>query len=98
MDKNMKDAYVKKQAAELQKIDAQLQGLETKVYSTEGKVRARQQKQLDELKQKRVDINNRLEKLESTGTDAWLDIKRVIETTKNEISRAIRRSMAQLKK
>jgi predicted nucleic acid-binding Zn-ribbon protein len=98
MDNKMKEDYIRKQAVELQKIDAELRNLETKIYSTKGNMRAQQQKKLDELKQKRGDINTRLEKLETIGTDAWMDVKRMIETTKNEIHRGIRRTILHLQK
>ncbi len=93
MDEKRKEAYVAKQTAELQKIDADLKEMEAKIESTEADVKIEKQKQLEELKQKRAELNDRLEKLVETGTNAWKDVKRLIELSKKDIKRSIKHAV-----
>jgi len=101
MDRRMdlrREHYLRKQQTELGKLDASIRYLEVKAMSAKTEVRQSVGDAIDEARRKRAEINERLKALAQTGSNAWKDIKRVVDSTKMDIKRIVRRSISEIEK
>jgi len=95
MDNNSKKSYLAKLASQLNDLDKKLDELKAKAASSVGTVKAEYEKTVDELRGKRKEAEEHLQKLKVASKEGWKELKRgtrkVIGSMNESIENAIRK-------
>lgn len=84
-----KDEYVRKMHSKLDHWSAEIDKLAAKAYQSKADIRVEYNQQIEELRSKRNEARNKLERLQDAGEGAWEDMKAGVETAWNAIGTAI---------
>ena len=74
-------AYIDKMAAKLKEWDAEIQKLEAKADAVKVDVKTDYRKQIDELRGKRAEAQQKLNEIKVAGEGAWEELKAGIENS-----------------
>lgn len=74
-----KDAYVQKLKAKIDQWDAELDKLTAKADQVEADSKIEYAKQVEDLRAKRKDLEDKIAKVQKAGDEAWEDLKRGVE-------------------
>jgi len=96
-DMTTKDEFVRKMHAKLDQWNAEIDTLKAKADSAEAEARAEYHKQLETLRSKRDDARHKLNELESSGENAWEDLKAGVELAWESVSEAVRSATSRFK-
>ncbi len=87
-----KDAYVQKLKAKIDEWNADLDKLAAKADQAEGETKIKYQQQIEDLKNKREELEDRVTSLKDSSESAWEDLKEGVEksweTWKDSFSKA----------
>ena len=92
-----KDAYVQKLHAKIDEWNADIDKLKAKAAQLEADSRIEYQKQIDALKTKRNEIENKLSELSRSGEGAMEDIKAGIDRAWEAMNEAIKSATSRFK-
>jgi len=67
--------YIDKMAARLKEWDAEIEKLELKAETAKADVKASYNKKINELRLKKEEAHQKLEKIQDAGEDAWEELK-----------------------
>lgn len=81
--------YVRKMHSKLDHWNAEIDKLATKASQSKTEMRAEYDKHVEELRTKRDEAKNNLERLQSAGEGAWEDMKAGVEMAWDAIGEAI---------
>lgn len=84
-----KDEYVRKMHSKLDHWNAEIDKLAAKASQSKAEMRAEYDKQVEELRTKRDEAKNYLERLQSAGDGAWEDMMAGVEMAWDAIGEAI---------
>ena len=76
-----RDKFIARMKSQLDEGKAELHKLESKVGNAQAGVRAKYWQTIEELHEKRVAAETKLEEIESAGEEAWKDFKDEAERT-----------------
>ena len=74
-----RDAFVQKMKAKLDEWNAQIDKLEAQSRRKSAEVQADYQQRIDDLKDKRQEARQKIDKLQDAGESAWEDLKSGVE-------------------
>ncbi len=87
-----KDAYVQKLKAKIDEWNADLDKLSAKADQADGETKIKYQQQIEDLKSKRKELQDKVTNLKDASESAWEDIKEGVEksweTWKESFSKA----------
>lgn len=90
-----RDAYIAKMRAEIDAIDARIKELSAKTNRARADARVEMQHKLDDLREKRSELDERMEALRGASSQAWADVKTGFEHAwgelKSSVESAVRR-------
>ncbi|MCR4298275.1 MAG: coiled coil domain-containing protein [Gallionella sp.] len=84
-----KDEYVRKMHSKLDHWNAEIDKLATKASQSKAAIHAEYNKQIEELRSKRNEARNKLERLQDAGEGAWEDMKAGVDMAWDAIGEAI---------
>ena len=84
-----KDEYVRKMHSKLDHWNTEIDNLAAKAAQSKAEVSAEYHKHIDELRAKRDEAKNSLERLQGAGEGAWEDMKTGLEMAWTAIGEAI---------
>ena len=85
-----KDAYIQKLHAKIDEWNADIDKLNAKASQVEADSKIEYQKQIEVLKQKRSDIENKLSEISRSGEEAWNDLKAGIDLAWEAMNEAVK--------
>ncbi|HNS13758.1 MAG TPA: hypothetical protein PKM08_00360 [Syntrophorhabdaceae bacterium] len=85
MDKEKREAYIEKLAAQLKEWNAQIDGLMAKAEKAKADAGTEYARQIENLNQKKETATKRLEELKGKGEGAWEDIAAGIEKVLDDL-------------
>jgi uncharacterized coiled-coil DUF342 family protein len=89
-DKNL---YQENFEAKLKELKAQLDFIEAKAAQAKAESKIELQKQLQDLRQKRDAVRERLDKIRESSGDAWKDFKTGLERAADDLKGALDKAM-----
>jgi len=90
----MKDTYEQRLQAKLEEWDAEIAKLKVKAGEVEAAAQTQYKQELEDLQERRKELEAKLEELRQSGEGAWEDIKAGIELSKDSLDQAIRSARA----
>jgi uncharacterized coiled-coil DUF342 family protein len=93
---SQKDAYIQKLQARLHEWDKEVDRLATKAIKAKADAKLEYYEQIEELRDKREVVIEKLEKLRQASDDAWKDLKAGIESAWNDLSETLKSATSRL--
>jgi len=95
----MKDRkeYIDQMSAKLKEWDAEIQKLVAKADKAKADIKADYQQELDELRNKREEAQQKLKEIQQAGEDAWEELKDGIEKSWKTLGDSIKSAFRKLK-
>jgi hypothetical protein len=90
-------AYIDKMAAKLKEWDADILKLEAKTDAVKADVKAEYRKQIEELRKKRTEAQQKLNVIKEAGEGAWEELKTGIETSWKILGDSIKTAIGKFK-
>jgi DNA anti-recombination protein RmuC len=87
-NESTRDAYVERLKAQLDDWNAQIDKLEARARQADAETRVEYEKQIEALRSRRDDMQNRLEDLRDAAGDAWRDLQKGADDAWEEIKAA----------
>lgn len=85
--------YFEKAKARLDRWDAQIREMEARVAEAEADSKATYRAQLDDMKSKRDEARDLVERLQTSGGEAWEDVSASVEASWNELKSGFEKAM-----
>jgi predicted nuclease with TOPRIM domain len=85
-----RDAFVKKMKAKLDEWNAEIDKLEARSRQKEADLQGDYQQRIADLKTRRHEARQRLEKLQNAGESAWEDLKSGVELAAGAVADSLR--------
>lgn len=76
-----RDAYIQKLKAKIDEWNADIDKLTAKAEQVEADAKIKYQRQLEELRANRQDLEDKIEDLQSAGESAWEELKQGVESS-----------------
>ncbi len=92
-----REAYIAKLKAKLDDWNSEIDKLEAKVGKLNAESRAQYQNQLENLRSKRNDIDQKINDLKKSGESAWTDLKGGIESARKAMDEALKSAVTRFK-
>ena len=92
-----KEAYVQKLNAKMDEWNAEIHKLEAKADQAEAEAKIEYEKQLEDLRAKRKDLEDKIENLQQAGEIAWEDLKAGIESAWDSLGNAVNSAVSRFK-
>ena len=89
-----RDAFVKKMKAKMDEWNAEIDKLEAQSRQKEADLQTDYEKRIAELKRKRQEVRQQLEKLQQSGESAWEDLKSGVELAAVALGDALKSARA----
>ena len=89
-----KQAYEEKFKAQLDELNAKIDVLKAKAKQAEASVQADYYETIEDLKKKRSEAQNKLQKLRVAGDDAWEDMKQGVEESWTAFASAVKSAVS----
>ena len=98
MQERKKQAYIEKGKAKLKRFDSQIMKLEAIMLETKADARLKQQDMIDNVKEKRNGVSEKLEDLKQSGAESWKELKASIKGAIKDLKLTIKQTPLELKK
>ncbi|MBN1277161.1 MAG: hypothetical protein JXA35_06685 [Deltaproteobacteria bacterium] len=92
-----RDAYVQKMKAKMDEWNADIDKLEAKAAQAKAESKIEYEKQLEDLRAKRSDMEYKLTELKQAGDSAWEDLKTGIELAWDSFSDSVKSAVSRFK-
>ena len=86
---SQREAYVEKVHAQIDLVDARIQELSAKAGNMKADTRIEVQRKVDELRDKRRELDGKLSDLRSASADSWEDVKTGFERAWGELKTSV---------
>ncbi len=93
-DNLKKEEYRRKKEAELKELQAKIDELEAKAKKTEAEANIKYMEEIDKLKSKRNDLQDRMEQLKTSGKSAWNDLREGLDRSFSDLSEAVKSALS----
>jgi len=90
-----RDAYVQGLKAKLNEWNAEIDKLRAKADQAEAETKIKYHKHLDELKEKRKGVENKIAELQKTGESAWENLKQGVEKSWENLKESLSKVKSQ---
>jgi predicted nuclease with TOPRIM domain len=94
---DLKQAYADKMDAQLRQWQAKIDALQAKADQAEAEQKIRYHEQIELLRTKQQQLEEKLEQLRSAGADAWEELKGGVELAWHELETAAQRAAEKFK-
>ena len=94
---SQKDAYVQKLHAKIDEWNAEIDKLKAKADQAEAESRLAYQKEIENLQQRRKEVEERLTKVRHAGEGAWQDLKSGAQDAWDTMEEALRSAKSKFK-
>jgi F0F1-type ATP synthase membrane subunit b/b' len=98
MDNNLKKSYLAKLAGQLNDLDKKLGELKAKAASSAGTAKAEYEKLVDELRGKRKEAEEHLQKMKAASEEGWKELKRGTKKAIGSLNKSIENAIRKFKK
>jgi F0F1-type ATP synthase membrane subunit b/b' len=98
MDNNLKKSYLAKLAGQLNDLDKKLGELKAKAASSAGTAKAEYEKLVDELRGKRKEAEEHLQKMKAAREEGWKELKRGTKKAIGSLNKSIENAIRKFKK
>lgn len=92
-----RDAYVEKLKSKLDQWNAEIDEIEAKADQTEAESKIEYEKQLEDLRAKRKNVEDKIVELQQAGDGAWEDLKAGVEIAWDSLGNAIKSAASRFK-
>jgi len=92
-----RDAYVQKLKAKMDEWNAEIDKIEAKADQAEAESKIEYEKQLEDLRAKRKDVEDKMAELQQAGDGAWEDLKAGIESAWDSLGNALKSAASRFK-
>ncbi len=93
-----RDAYVQEMKAKLDEWNAEVDRIQAKIDQADAETRIQYQKQLDDLRAKRKDLEDRIAGVQQAGEGAWQDLKQGLESSWSILKTSLTRAKNEFEK
>jgi len=93
-----KKAYEEYAEAKIKEIDARMQELQAKAEQTKAESRMEYEKNLEEARQKKQELQQQLDSIRSAGEDAWQSLKTGFDAALSDMKIAVDSAMRKIEK
>ena len=93
-----KKAYEEYAKAKIKEIDARMQELQAKAEQTKAESRMEYEKNLEEARQKKQELQQQLDSIRSAGEDAWQSLKTGFDAALSDMKIAVDSAMRKIEK
>ena len=84
-----KNSYQQKFEAQLNEWKAEISTLKAKADKADAQARIEMNKNIDKLRKKRDDLQNKLEQFKKAGEDGWKDLKEGLDSAGKTLTQAL---------
>jgi predicted phage-related endonuclease len=91
------EQYQKMAEAKLEEIVARMQQLKAQAKQGDAKVRIEFERQIEQLQDRKAQVENKLSDLKNAGEDAYAELKAGVETALGEMKSALEEAAAKFK-
>lgn len=92
-----RDAYVQKLKAKMDEWNAEIDKIEAKADQAEAESKIEYEKQLEDMRAKRRNLEDKMAELQQAGDGAWEDLKTGIENARNSLDSALKSAASRFK-
>lgn len=92
-----KDAYVEKLQAKMDEWNAEIDRLEAKARQAKADSKINYEKELENLRAKRRDLQEKIDQVQQSGKGAWEDLKAGIEAAGQALEMAVKSAASRFK-
>lgn len=92
-----KDVYVEKLQAKMDEWNAEIQKLEAKVRQAQADSKIKHEKDLENLRAKRRELEEKITQVQQSGKGAWQDLKAGIESAGQALDMAVKSAASRFK-
>ncbi len=92
-----RDAYVQKMKAKMDEWNAEIDKLKAKADQAGAESKIQYEKQLEDLRAKRKDIEDKMAELQQAGDGAWEDLKTGIDSAWDSLGNAVKSAASKFK-
>ena len=92
-----KDAYIQKLHAKLDEWNTEIDRLKAKVYQAEANSQDEYQKQIETLRDKRTEAEEKLKEVREAGEGAWQDLKSGVQGAWDSMEEALKSARSKFK-
>lgn len=89
---SMKQSYVEKLKGQFREWNAEIERLRAKAQQAEADARIEYYEQIDELRQKQIEAQEKLGELQAAGESAWEDMKAGVDSAWSRMGEAVERA------
>ncbi|MCF7885797.1 MAG: coiled coil domain-containing protein [Candidatus Marinimicrobia bacterium] len=93
-----REKYIDKMAKKLKEWDAEIRKLETRVEKAQTDAEAEFYERIEELKSKRAEVEEHLEKLQDASNEAWQEIRNGFEQSWKTLNKSFKKARNKFKK
>ena len=90
-----RDAYVQKMKARLDEWNAEIDRIQARIDQADAESKIEYNKQLDELRAKRKEVEDRLEEVRQAGESSWNDLKQGLENSWEILKKSVDRAKSE---
>jgi ElaB/YqjD/DUF883 family membrane-anchored ribosome-binding protein len=98
MAKSRRESHLAKLAGQLNTWDKKLDELKVKATASAGTVKTDYEKKMDEIRAKRKEVEEYLQKMKTASEDSWKELKKGAEKALNSMTKAIKNAKAKFKR
>ena len=98
MDNDVEKTHITKLSGKLNDLDKKLEGLKAKAASSVGTVKADYEKTINELRAKRKEVEEKLQKLKTASGEGWKELKKGTKKALDSMSKSIDNAIRKFKK
>ncbi|MFZ7110071.1 MAG: coiled coil domain-containing protein [Desulfatiglandales bacterium] len=92
-----RDAYVKKLKAKMDEWNAEIDKIEAQADQAEAEAKIEYYRQVEDLRAKRRDVEDKMAELQKAGDGAWEDLKAGIESAWDSLGNALKSAASRFK-
>lgn len=92
-----RDAYVQKLKAKMNEWNAEIDKIEAKADQADAESKIEYEKQVEDLRAKRKEVEDKMAELQQAGEGAWEDLKKGIESAWDSLGNALKSATSRFK-
>ncbi|MDZ7700384.1 MAG: coiled coil domain-containing protein [Deltaproteobacteria bacterium] len=92
-----RDAYVQKLKAKMDEWNAEIDKIEAKADQADAESKIEYEKQLEDLRAKRKDVEDKMAELQQAGDGAWEDLKAGMDNAWDSLGNALKSATSRFK-
>jgi chromosome segregation ATPase len=90
-----RDAYVEKMKAKLDEWNAEIDKLKARLDQADAESKVEYNRRLEDLRDKRRDVQNRIDEIQRAGENSWDDLKQGLENSWDILKKSVTRAKSE---